>query len=149
MGKFFITFFVLVTLITGIYLSIGKMTSKPPLPTLTVGEKNIEVLYGTFCWKSLFNFICSDSSAPPNIIDHQGVKPIIVEPSSKLTIKFNIAPNKNTLNVDRWINSTESKSVEINNDAILLPKEKGIYVYGISAGWDKGSSTYAFIIEVR
>lgn len=41
------------------------------------------------------------------------------------------------------------ESVPISDNIVLLPKEKGIYVYNVYARWDKGSSSYAFIIEVR
>ena len=37
----------------------------------------------------------------------------------------------------------------LNENVLLVPKEKGVYIYSVSANWEKGSSSYVFVIEVK
>ncbi|MGD6942898.1 hypothetical protein ACQCT6_12760 [Cytobacillus gottheilii] len=53
------------------------------------------------------------------------------------------------MDVNQWLSNEETKDVSINDHVILLPKEKGIYVYDVSASWEKGRSVFAFVIEVK
>lgn len=95
------------------------------------------------------NSICADMPSPPELIKNQDVKPVVVSPYSQLKIDFKEEPTEDTMIVSRWISNEVSKNVLLNDNVILVPKEKGVYVYGVSAGWEKGSSGYAFTIEVQ
>jgi hypothetical protein len=149
MKKFLITLIVLIVLAVGVYFVIGLFSVKPPLPTITVEDKKVEVAQGSYCWDGLLNSVCADTSSPPEIIKNQDLKPVVVSPQSKMKIEFKNESQENTLNVNQWLTNDKTENVPINDNVILLPKEKGIYVYDVSASWDKGSSSYAFVIEVR
>lgn len=41
------------------------------------------------------------------------------------------------------------ENVLLNNNVLFMPKEKGVYIYSVSAQWEKGSSSYNFVIEVK
>jgi len=149
MKKSLITLIVLVLLGVGIYFIIGLINTNPPVPTITVEDKKVEVAQGTYCWNGLINSRCVDMISPPGIIEHQELKPVVVSPESELKIEYEIEPNSNTLGVNRWLNDSEVEDVSLNNNVLIAPKEKGVYIYDVNARWEKGSSSYVFVIEVR
>ncbi|MFD0048839.1 hypothetical protein ACFVHQ_05820 [Actinomycetes bacterium NPDC127524] len=93
--------------------------------------------------------VCADTSSPPQIIKYHDIKPIVASRQSKLKIEFKNKPKEDTLHVTQWLTNEKTENVSINDNVILLPKEKGIYVYDVSAKWKKGNSSYAFVIEVK
>lgn len=149
MGKFIISLLVLIGLAFGVYFVIGQLNSKPPTPIITVGEKKVEVVQGSYCWEGLFNNVCADTASPPEMIKHQRLKPTIISPESAIKIEFKTEPNKNSIGVNQWLQNGETENVPLNENIITAPKEEGVYVYDVSARWDKGDSSYAFVIEVR
>lgn len=149
MKKFLITLLVLIVLGLGIYFVVGLFNAKPPSPTITVGEKKIEVAQGSYCWDGLINAVCADTSSPPEIIKHQELKPVVVSPESKIKIEFKTEPNKDSIGVNQWLNNEKTEDVPLNDNILTAPKEEGVYVYDVFARWEKGDSSYAFVIEVR
>lgn len=149
MKKALISLVVLVVLGVAIYFVIGIFNNNPPSATITINEKKLEVVRGSYCWDGLFNSICADTISPPGLIEHHEIKPMIVSPESKLKIEFEKEPNANTMGVNRWLNDNETEGVSLNNNILLAPKENGVYIYDVHARWEKGSSSYAFVIEVR
>lgn len=145
MKKALITLVVLVVLGVGIYFFIGLFNNNPPSPTITYNEKKLEVARGSYCWTGS----CADTISPPRLIEHNEIKPVIVLPESELKIEFEKEPNANTLGVNRWLNENDLEDVSLKNNVLIVPKEKGVYIYDVHASWEKGSSSYAFVIEVR
>lgn len=123
--------------------------NNPPDPIVTVKGDKIEVVQGSYCWRGFINAECVDMISPPDIIKHEELKPFVVSPGEKMLIEFKKEPKKNTLVVNIWINNEETESVSISDNVLLAPKEKGIYVYDVSARWERGSSSYAFVIVVE
>ncbi|WP_258000515.1 hypothetical protein [Bacillus sp. Marseille-P3661] len=133
-----------------IYLVMsGSFSSKPPSPIITVAEKKVEVAQGSYCWNGLFNNVCADTISPSELIKFHGVKPTIVSPESKIKIKFKIEPNEHSLGVNKWLSDGNIESAPLDKNILTVPKEKGIYVYDVFARWEKGDSSYAFVIEVQ
>lgn len=64
-------------------------------------------------------------------------------------IAFKRKPVKGTLNASVWFNNEIVENVPLQNNVLVVPNEKGIYIYGISANWEKGSAGYVFSIEVN
>lgn len=149
MKKFLTILLVSVVLLIGVYLFIGQFSSEPPSPTITVGDKNVSVAQGSYCWSGFLNAKCVDMISPPEIIKHHGLKPVIVSPESQLRIEFKNEPKVNTLGANWWVSNGETEDVQLNDNVITLPKEEGVYVYETFARWEKGSSSYVFVIEVR
>ena len=149
MKKVLITLSVIIVLAIGIYLVVGLFNTKPPSPIITIGEKRIELAQGSYCWDGLINAVCADTSLPPEVIKHRELKPMVVSSESKIKIEFNIEPNKDSIGVHQWLNDERTKSVPLNENILTAPKEEGIYVYDVFARWERGDSSYAFVIEVR
>ncbi|WP_233204981.1 hypothetical protein [Geobacillus sp. WSUCF-018B] len=110
MKKFLIPLLVLIVLGIGGYFVIGLFSAKPPLPTITVGEKKVEVTQGSYCWNGLLNSVCADTSSPPELIKNQELKPVVVPPNSQLKIEFKDEPKENTLVVNRWLTNIKTGS---------------------------------------
>ncbi|OEF99895.1 hypothetical protein BHF71_07225 [Vulcanibacillus modesticaldus] len=149
MRKFLSILLVLVVLVIGAIPIIGLLSSEPPIPTITVGDKEVTTVQGSYCWSGLLKAKCVDMISPPEIIKHAGLRPVVVSPEAQLTIEFKNEPKKNTLGANRWINNEETEVVQLNDNVLTVPKENGVYVYNIFASWEKGNSSYVFVIEVR
>lgn len=146
MKKLFLIFVVLAVGVIGFYLVRG---ATPPKPKVTFEGHKIEVAQGSYCWNGLVGTKCEDMISPPDIIKHHEFKPVIVPPGSKIRIEFSQEPEANTLNVSRWLSSSESENISLSNNKLIVPKEKGVYIYDVFARWKKGDSSYAFAIEVK
>lgn len=149
MKQFLITLLILIGLAFGIYYFVGLFNPVPPSPTITIDEKKLDVARGSYCWEGLFSATCADTIAPPELIEHHDIKPVTVSPESEVEIEFEKEPNDNTLGVTRWLSNNEVEDVPLNKNVLIVPEEKGIYIYDVHATWEEGSSSYAFIIEVQ
>ena len=87
--------------------------------------------------------------SPPELIKHHELKPVAVSPGAELNIKFNRKPQENTLTASIWFSDDEVESAPLHDNAVVVPREKGVYIYNVSAHWEKGSSSYVFVIEVK
>ncbi|MFJ7922221.1 hypothetical protein ACIQ6U_21040 [Lysinibacillus fusiformis] len=119
-----------VVLVGGIYFVLNR---KPPKPTITIGNNIVEVAQGSYCWVGLFNVQCVNKISPPNSIKHEKFKPVVVSPGAELTIEFNRKPLENTLSATIWFNKNEIENVQSNDNVLIVPKEKGVYIYSVSA----------------
>lgn len=145
MKKVLISFLVLVVLVFGINFVFNL---KPPKPTITIENNTVEVAQGSYCWRG-FITQCVDMISPPDIFKHHELKPVVVSPGAELKIEFNRKPLENTLDASIWFSNDEIENAPLNDNVLLVPKEKGVYIYSVSAHWEKGSSSYAFVIEVK
>ncbi|SDN22480.1 hypothetical protein [Bacillus sp. OK048] len=148
MKKFLAIFLALVVLGIGANFMIDQFRATPPSTTITVGDKKVSVAQGSYCWRGFLNAKCVDMISPPEIIKHQGIKPTIVSPEAELKIDFKNKPNR-TIEANIWINNGETEAVPLNDNILIAPKDKGVYVYDIFAKWEKGDSSYVFVIEVK
>ena len=140
---------VLVMFVIGVYGLIDQMSPKPPLPSVTVEGEKVTTVQGSYCWSGYFNSQCVDMISPPELIKEKGIKSVSVPPQSRLKIEFKNAPIRNTLGVNKWEKNGKVKNIYIKNNILTAPKEKGVYLYDIFARWEKGSSSYVFVIEVK
>ncbi|WP_274308675.1 hypothetical protein [Solibacillus daqui] len=83
------------------------------------------------------------------MILHKKLKPVVVSPGAKLKIEFNRELQENSLYLSVWMDNDELEGVLLKDNTYLVSKENGIYVYSVSAHWEKGSSSYNFLVEVK
>ncbi|MFG3612901.1 hypothetical protein [Rummeliibacillus stabekisii] len=148
MKKIIMAFLLILVIAGGFYVN-SLLNSKPPLPIIRAGHENVAKVRGSYCWEGLISSECVDTIPPPELIKSENLTPVIASPSSKLKIVFKNEPKKNTISVSKWLTNNQVEDVELNKNTIVLPQEKGIYVYDVSANWEKGSASYAFAIEIR
>lgn len=138
------------TLVVVIFIcTIIFFSNSPPKLTITTESKEIEVVQGSYCWKGLIQGECIDKISPTDLIKQHELKPTIVSFDEKIKLKFKRKPIENTLNAAIFFNNDEIEKVPLDGNILTVRKEKGIYIYSISANWEKGSSSYIFIIEVK
>ncbi|MFC5602781.1 hypothetical protein [Sporosarcina koreensis] len=146
MKKVLISLLAVVVLIAGVYI-VSNL--KPPKPNITIEDNTVEVAQGSYCWGGLISGQCVDMISPPELIKHHELKPVAVSPGAELKIEFNRKPLENTLVASIWFSNDEVEDAPLNDNVLVVPQEKGVYIYSVSARWEKGSSGYAFVIEVK
>ena len=123
--------------------------SEPPTPSVTIGDVSIHTTQGSFCWKGLISGQCVDKIYASPLEMAAEHKPTVVSSNEEVTIKFRKAPLEGTIVVTQWVDKNNTQSITMKNNKIKVPKEKGIYVYHVTANWEKGNGSYAFSIEVK
>ena len=146
MKKMLISLLAVVVLVGGIYFVFNL---KPPTPIITIENKTVEVAQSSYCWEGLIHGQCVDMISPPDMIKHHELKPVVVSPGAELKIEFKRKPLENTLNASIWFSNDKIENAPLNDNVLLVPNEKGVYIYHVSAHWEKGSSGYVFVIEVK
>lgn len=149
MKKGFISLMIFVVVGAAIYLCIGLFSNNPPKPIITAQGKKIESAQGSYCWGGALRYSCVDMISPPELINFEKLKPVAVSPESQVKIEFKKEPIEKSLTVKRWVSNEEAESVSMSGNVLIAPEEKGVYVYDVSASWERGSAGYAFVIEVR
>lgn len=150
MRRFLLITLPLIVIGLGVYGIIGiSNSSKPPSPTITVGDINIPTAQGTYCWSGFMNSKCVDMISPLGIVAHNDLKAVVVSPEAKLNIVFKNKPKKGTLGANIWISDEKTETANLKGNILTVPSEKGVYVYDVHAGWEKGDSSSVFVIEVR
>ncbi|MCG7344479.1 hypothetical protein MHZ92_10060 [Sporosarcina sp. ACRSL] len=146
MKKVLISLVAVGVLVAGIYFIVNLT---PPKPTITIEKKTVESAQGSYCWNGLMKQQCVDMITPPELIKHHELTPVAVSPGAELTIEFNRKPQENSLVTSIWFSNDEVENVPLHDNVVVVPREKGVYIYNVSAHWEKGSSSYAFVIEVK
>ncbi|WP_156807516.1 putative periplasmic lipoprotein [Effusibacillus pohliae] len=128
-------------------LLTGCGTSQPPTPTLKVDDKTVPVVLHGYSWSGgLFTKSTSVApvDTPPKVAEKN--KPAEAPSKAKLSINFKNPPQ--SLQVELW-NGNETRKIPLTDtNSIVLPKEKGVFVYQILAQWENGMASYVFAIEV-
>jgi len=123
---------------------ILSIPDKPPMPKVTYQNEPIEVLQGSYSWRTLFSGVEADSPIPPELVEK--IPPTNVGPQSNIKVTFDYKPNN--IDVFLW-NDAVPQKYNIDHNRVIMPKNKGIYVFEIRAEWIQGDSIYAFKIEVN
>ncbi|GLC86935.1 hypothetical protein [Lysinibacillus piscis] len=141
--------FVLTLLGLGVFLVIILVLNmEPPMPTVSVDSKKMEVVQGSYCWNKLVNATCVDKISPPELLAHHQIVPTVVSPQSAIKVEFQKQPIEEIV-VEEWSNSNANKVVSVEGNIFLASQEKGSYIYMISGRWHKGSASYIVNIDVK
>jgi hypothetical protein len=134
-----------------VLLWTGKAISsnEPPLPSVTVDGKTVNVYRGSYCWSGPTSGMCVDSISPPLLIEHHGKSTAKVPPGAILVIEFDDKPLAVSDHANLWQDRRLTASVALDGNKLTAPMEKGIYIYDISAWWEAGSASFVFGIEVE
>lgn len=123
--------------------------SEPPTPNVTIGDVDIPTTQSSYCWEGLLSAQCVDK-AYTSLFDMASThKPTVVSPNEKIKIEFKKNPIAGTMKVEQWVDEDNIQKVEVKNGSIVVPKEKGVYVYSVVSDWKQGDGNYAFSVEVK
>jgi hypothetical protein len=113
-------------------------------------QTEIPITQGSYCWGKMG---CADYVGGKTML--HGKTPTVVTPEAKVQISFNYKPAPTQLSVEQF-QEVETVEVPIKDGYFNVPKEKGVYYYGISAYWttddgiySKGDTSSVFVVEVK
>lgn len=116
--------------------------TEPPSPSITAGNTNISTTLGSYCWSGVLSTTCVN---PVNSLD----SPTSVSPGEEINIDFWKKPIAESLKVEQLLGEHNVDQVPIHDHIIVAPKEKGLYVYTLTALWNNGDGNYTFSIVVE
>ena len=141
--------YVLISLI--ILLFVGCNRNKEiPVPDLKVSVDNSEVLVerGSYQWTNNVGFynketVNADSASPEQIaytMEGNQVKP-------QLELILNFSEKPNNVKVIAWGEFKDNK-YNYTNEKIIVPKEKGTYIYEVLGEWTQGYVSYTIKVII-
>ncbi|WBW96566.1 hypothetical protein [Oceanirhabdus sp. W0125-5] len=125
-------------------------STNPPKLTVTVDNKSITGVLGTYSWTvdngdGTETSIQSDSEAPPELAKDQK-EPLNIKPSSSIILNFKNEPKEYIVTL--WKDNIKNKQ-EVIDGEIIAPEEKGSFVYEVFATWKEGTAYYAFSVNIE
>ena len=144
--KIFTTIVIIGLIVIGVFI-FGPFRSKPPVPTITVGDTEILTTQGSYCWGGLISARCVDKSYTGVLDMANEHKATVVSPNEEIKIDFKKDPE--TMEVEKWIDKENTEKIKLNANSISAPNEKGKYVYNVLADWKQGDVNYVFSIKVE
>lgn len=123
--------------------------SEPPTPKILGAGTEIPTTQGSFCWDGLLLAQCVDTAHTTPLDMTKTHNPTVVSKNEEIKIRFRNGPPPETIKVEQWIDENHVKNIEITNEKINVPSEKGVYAYHVIADWKQGDGNYAFLIEVE
>ncbi|WP_043931236.1 hypothetical protein [Bacillus sp. EB01] len=140
---------VVLTFMAALYGVLSIIPFGPPGLSVSAGEQSVSAARGSFCWEGYIREKCEDTPSPPELVKLHNLKPIVVSPGEEIKIAFKKIPIADTVGISRWVSDIGAEAASLNGNILTAPDEKGIYVYSMYGSWEKGSSGYAFVIEVK
>ncbi|TMU87012.1 hypothetical protein FGG79_02405 [Bacillus sp. BHET2] len=137
----------IIAVIAVVLFIIQPIRTAPPTPNVTVGEVAIPTSEGSYCWEGFISGQCVDKEYSSVVAMADEYQPTTVSQNEKIKVTFDKKPK--TLEVERWMGEEEVEIVEIKDDFLGVPKEKGVYVYHIISNWKQGDGSYVFSVEVK
>lgn len=149
MKKIFFLVLMLVTVV-GCNLISSSDSFEQPQGKVIVDNKDYTMTIGSFKWKEddfeARKISSSDIKSLANEFETLDVKE-----GEKL--KIQIEQNPSSITVNQKNEDGTSKSVGIQDNQIILPSEKGYYIYEITAKWNKGEIkgrlNYIFDVKIN
>lgn len=125
--------------------SISYISYTSRLPDLKVfyNKTNVDVLKCPVGWDSFIRSFRADYPMPLELSKY--INDTKVKPESPLYMKFNRKPDKIEINI--WKNKSEK--YEVKDNIIIVPKEKGTYIFEIWGYWKQGEILYILKVEVE
>ncbi|WP_426351186.1 hypothetical protein ACPWSR_08150 [Alloiococcus sp. CFN-8] len=138
-------------ILTGCSNTAEESSEEINIPTLkvTYNEENISVEKGGYQWTVklgpfILKQVIADSASPDQIAEK--MKGNEVPSHGELKLSFSRKPNKVTV-VD-W-STVKDNSYTFDDNTIIVPKEKGTYIYEIIGYWDEGQVSYTIKVIVN
>ncbi|WP_182104250.1 hypothetical protein [Niallia taxi] len=138
-------------LIVGILLSmIIFFESRVSMPAaiFTINGQIVPTVQGSYCWDGVLQSVCSDAPTPEIVWKEKEIEAVYVHPGDRVKLTFTRTPFENSINVANWSNDQENTAV-LDGNYLVLPEKRGVYIYVVSAKWERGSSAFTFIVEVE
>lgn len=142
-------FYVLISLTLLLFVGCNS-NLKTSIPDLKVSVDGSEILVsrGGYEWTNNIGFskkenVTADSASPEQIAETMSGNK--VKPQSELILSFSEKPKN--VEIIAWGESKENKYTYAN-DKLIVPQEKGTYIYEVFGEWTQGHVSYTIKIIV-
>ncbi|HWO78265.1 MAG TPA: hypothetical protein VNM69_20560 [Bacillus sp. (in: firmicutes)] len=103
---------------------------------------------GNYRWERKQGFntevVQTDAASPYQIAEH--FSPISSNSHSKVDI---VIENDPKITVYLWNKEGRLKEIDIKNNQISIPENKGRYIYEVVGQWDNGEVSYTFVVNIN
>lgn len=138
-------FYILISLTLLLFVSCNS-NRRTNLPDLKVSVDDAEILVSRGRYKWTFSnkeSVIADSDSPEQIAENMNGNK--VKPQSELILSFSEKPKN--VEIIAWGESKENKYT-YDNDKLIVPQEKGTYIYEVSGEWTQGQVSYTIKVVV-
>lgn len=138
-------FYILISLTLLLFVSCNsnRRTNLPDLKVSLDGAE-ISVSRGGYKWTfSNKEAVIADSDSPEQIAENMNGNK--VKPQSELILSFSEKPKN--VEIIAWGESKEN-NYTYNTDKLIVPQEKGTYIYEVSGEWTQGQVSYTIKVVV-
>lgn len=134
--------------------AVDKKTShriKPPEIQLVLSDDAL--LYsetGSYDWEEKNGDTVESVSVKadaPTVIGSR-MDAVVLDPKEKVAINFD-SDSVPTLFVFVHFEDENKEEVALEGNTIILPSEKGLYIYEVVGEWPEGSASYIFVVEIK
>ena len=132
-----------VSIIVVLFIGVSIYNSQIPNLKITYKNSKVEVLKCPFSWDMLLSGKRWDYPTPPELAKR--LNATTVEPQSGLDLAFSKKPDN--FEVALW--NEKSERYKSDNNGIVVPSEKGTYVFAVIGYWRQGQVLYIFKINVN
>lgn len=143
------SFYILISLTLLLFVGCNS-NRKTNIPDLKVSVDGAEILVfrGGYEWTNNVGFskketVTADSASPEQIADTMSGNK--VKPKSELLLSFSEKPKN--VEIIAWGESKENKYT-YDNDKLIVPQEKGTYIYEVFGEWTQGHVSYTIKVIV-
>lgn len=143
------SFYILISLTLLLFVGCNS-NRKTNIPDLKVYVDGAEILVfrGGYEWTNNVGFskketVTADSASPEQIADTMSGNK--VKPKSELLLSFSEKPKN--VEIIAWGESKENKYT-YDNDKLIVPQEKGTYIYEVFGEWTQGHVSYTIKVIV-
>lgn len=139
MKKLILILIVLIIVAAGVYI----YESQIPDATVTYDGIKVEALKCPLGWDSFGRSFRASYPTPDILV--KDINSTLVKPQSLIDFSFSRRPQK--VEVRLW--NVKPESYNYDHGRIIMPKEKGTYVFEILGQWKRGQVIYVFKVEVQ
>lgn len=143
------SFYILISLTLLLFVGCNS-NRKTNIPDLKVSVDGAEILVSRcgYEWTNNVGFskketVTADSASPEQIADTMSGNK--VKPKSELLLSFSEKPKN--VEIIAWGESKENKYT-YDNDKLIVPQEKGTYIYEVFGEWTQGHVSYTIKVIV-
>ncbi|GIM29859.1 hypothetical protein CPJCM30710_25250 [Clostridium polyendosporum] len=141
----FITLAVVVTILGIVNYRNSSIPLNAPNPTLKYNNNDIALATWEHTWIDDKMQGSSNLSENPFKLT-ENISPVKANPTDKISFNFVSKTKPKSTFISQWISPNEAKLYaeykNVSNGELIMPSEKGTYIFSISGMWDETHTTH-------
>ncbi len=140
----FITLAIVVTILGIINYRSSSIPLNSTIPTLKYNNNDIALATWEHIWNDDNMQGSSYLSENPFKLT-EDISPVKINPTDKISFNFVSKTKPKSIFISQWISPNEAKLYaeykNVSNGELIMPSEKGTYIFSISGMWDETHTT--------